>query len=137
MSDRRGTHAAFGQSFAGHDAPMIAQERALYRTTSALLIEMQRQGSPADQTLSTISLTFTGFAVTEGSSFMEQQQISTNQGLINVRTSGTSGTAIVFVHGNSASSLAYQKQLESSLADHYRLIALDLPGHGSSPAATD
>jgi pimeloyl-ACP methyl ester carboxylesterase len=68
---------------------------------------------------------------------MNEQTLTINNTAIHVRTAGTSGSTIVLIHGNSASSLAYQKQLESELSQHYRLIALDLPGHGASGAASD
>ena len=48
------------------------------------------------------------------------------------RRAGDRGEPIVFVHGNSLSSRTFQKQLESVLADSYRLFAPDLPGHGQS-----
>lgn len=49
--------------------------------------------------------------------------------------SGGRGPAIVFVHGNSTSSRTFHRQLESGLADDFRLVALDLPGHGDSGRA--
>ncbi|HEX5154274.1 MAG TPA: alpha/beta hydrolase [Parafilimonas sp.] len=43
--------------------------------------------------------------------------------------------SIFFIHGNSGSSEMWHKQFESELANHYRIVAIDLPGHGhSSPA---
>src|SRR5262245_23322117 len=42
------------------------------------------------------------------------------------------GPAVIFVHGNSLSKAAFEKQLSSPLARSYRLVALDLPGHGES-----
>jgi len=43
------------------------------------------------------------------------------------------GTTIVMLHGNSLSSEIFSEQFaDPVLADHYRLIALDLPGHGQS-----
>jgi pimeloyl-ACP methyl ester carboxylesterase len=47
-----------------------------------------------------------------------------------------SGPTIVFLHGNSCSSRAWEKQLSSPLAKRFRLVAIDLPGHGDSPPAT-
>src|SRR6516164_2468281 len=44
------------------------------------------------------------------------------------------GRAILLVHGNSSSSRIWQKQLEGPLGGKYRLIAIDLPGHGRSSA---
>jgi pimeloyl-ACP methyl ester carboxylesterase len=52
-------------------------------------------------------------------------------GSIAVRCRG-SGPPIVFCHGNSCSSRSFEKQLESGLADRFRLLAIDLPGHGDS-----
>lgn len=48
---------------------------------------------------------------------------------------GGNGPAIIFVHGNSSSSHTFDRQLNSRLADDYRLVALDLPGHGDSGRA--
>jgi pimeloyl-ACP methyl ester carboxylesterase len=46
------------------------------------------------------------------------------------------GTAtIFFIHGNSCSSRMWQQQLNSKLLQQYRLIAIDLPGHGKSSAS--
>ena len=54
---------------------------------------------------------------------------------IAVYESRPDGQAVVFVHGNSLSSESFRDQFESELAEKYRLIAFDLPGHGqSSPA---
>ena len=39
---------------------------------------------------------------------------------------------IVFVHGNSASKEFFQKLCEEKALENYRLIAVDLPGHGES-----
>lgn len=47
------------------------------------------------------------------------------------------GPAILFIHGWSQAYLCWQKQYESELADHFRLIAFDLRGHGMSAAPTD
>ena len=42
------------------------------------------------------------------------------------------GRPILFIHGMSQSSLAWSRQLRSDLADDFRLVALDLRGHGLS-----
>jgi pimeloyl-ACP methyl ester carboxylesterase len=50
------------------------------------------------------------------------------------------GQPILFIHGVSQSSLAWERQLSSDLAQRYRLVAMDLRGHGSSdrpPAGYD
>jgi pimeloyl-ACP methyl ester carboxylesterase len=53
------------------------------------------------------------------------------QSLAYIQSVGT-GRPIVLVHGNSSSSKAWKKQFEGPLAAKYRLIAIDLPGHGES-----
>jgi len=44
---------------------------------------------------------------------------------------------VLLVHGNSSSREVFQRQFESNLADDYRLITLDLLGHGQSDNARD
>ena len=46
----------------------------------------------------------------------------------------TDGPPILFIHGWSQSHLCWMKQYESTLADEFRLVALDLRGHGMSEA---
>ena len=43
--------------------------------------------------------------------------------------------ALVFVHGNSSSAQTWRHQFAGALATRYRLVALDLPGHGDSERA--
>ena len=45
------------------------------------------------------------------------------------------GPAIVFLHGNSLSSDSFKKQFEDPGLQDFRLIAIDLPGHGLSQTA--
>jgi len=45
------------------------------------------------------------------------------------------GHPVLFIHGNSLSSLCFEKQLTSRLGDQFRLVAMDLPGHGRSAPA--
>src|SRR4051812_6188179 len=42
------------------------------------------------------------------------------------------GRPIVFLHGTSQCWLTWSRQLRSDLADAYRLVAIDLRGHGLS-----
>ncbi|MEM7034293.1 MAG: alpha/beta hydrolase [Chloroflexota bacterium] len=51
-------------------------------------------------------------------------------------SSGT-GPAVMLIHGNSSSGLSYQHQINSPLGETYRLIAIDLPGHGDSEPSSD
>ena len=52
---------------------------------------------------------------------------------INVVQTGDAGKpSILFIHGNGQSYLSWTRQLESSLADDFHLVAYDLRGHGNS-----
>ncbi|WP_203927963.1 alpha/beta fold hydrolase [Virgisporangium ochraceum] len=53
------------------------------------------------------------------------------------RESAGSGRPVVFVHGNSSSSKTWLPLLGGDLGRKYRCVAVDLPGHGDSPPATD
>lgn len=80
-----------------------------------------------------------------------QKKIVTSQGNISVWDTQGNGQPIVFIHGNSASGKIFLKQFETlgkknrsyhsiqleALGKQYRLIAIDLPGHGSSDTAKD
>ncbi len=63
--------------------------------------------------------------------------ISTSQGNIAVWDSQGTGKPVLFLHGNSACKEVFALQFESSLAQKYRFIAIDLPGHGNSDKAVD
>jgi pimeloyl-ACP methyl ester carboxylesterase len=41
------------------------------------------------------------------------------------------------LHGNSSCKEAFDRQLNGALGDEFRLIAIDLPGHGASSDAAD
>ncbi|MFY7991714.1 MAG: alpha/beta fold hydrolase [Bacteriovoracaceae bacterium] len=64
---------------------------------------------------------------------MEQKKINVlNRNIAYLDSmSGELGT-ILFIHGNSFSSKTFSKQFESSIFEGYRLLALDLYGHGDS-----
>jgi pimeloyl-ACP methyl ester carboxylesterase len=47
------------------------------------------------------------------------------------------GPPILFVHGWSQHHLAFRRQFESPLAEEFRLVALDLRGHGMSDVPAD
>src|SRR5262245_39863349 len=52
-------------------------------------------------------------------------------------TGNPSGRPLLFIHGFSQCSLAWQRQMQSDLADTFRLVALDLRGHGLSDKPRD
>jgi len=54
-----------------------------------------------------------------------------------VENGNSSGRPILFIHGLSQSGLAWSRQLSSDLADDYRLVAMDLRGHGLSDKPRD
>jgi len=64
-------------------------------------------------------------------------EIPTSQGNISVWDSQVSGKAVLFIHGNSACKESFSHQFENSLAQKYRFIAIDLPGHGNSDKAKE
>jgi non-heme chloroperoxidase len=47
-------------------------------------------------------------------------------------TGNPNGRPILFIHGFSQCRLAWSKQLDSDLAQDFRLIAIDIRGHGLS-----
>jgi non-heme chloroperoxidase len=47
------------------------------------------------------------------------------------------GQPILFIHGFSQCALAWGRQLSSELGRNYRLVAMDMRGHGSSDVPRD
>ncbi|HRF46788.1 MAG TPA: alpha/beta hydrolase [Anaerolineales bacterium] len=68
---------------------------------------------------------------------MSSRTLTVNGQTIAIRESSGAGRAAILVHGNSSSGRTFEHQLESSLGQTYRLVALDLPGHGDSEPAHD
>ncbi|MGC0366202.1 pimeloyl-ACP methyl ester carboxylesterase [Rhodococcus sp. 27YEA15] len=68
---------------------------------------------------------------------MTTTEIETSHGIMAVDDSGTDGFPVVFVHGNSASRTIFRHQVDAEWATDYRMIALDLLGHGDSQDARD
>ena len=54
-----------------------------------------------------------------------------------VETGNTAGRPILFIHGVSQSWRSWSRQMNSDLADDFRLVALDLRGHGLSDKPRD
>ena len=63
--------------------------------------------------------------------------VTTSHGEIAVAQSSGKGMPVLFIHGNSSSKEAFRKQYDSPLGEVYRMIAMDLPGHGQSSDAFD
>jgi pimeloyl-ACP methyl ester carboxylesterase len=68
---------------------------------------------------------------------MKTLKIDASNGAIAVHESAGQGPAVVLIHGNSSSSRAFSRQLEGPLGKQFRLVAVDLPGHGGSEDARD
>ena len=64
-------------------------------------------------------------------------RISTKSGSICLSDTGGKGSPILLLHGSGTSRKVFARQFDSPLADQYRLVALDLPGHGESADAPD
>jgi non-heme chloroperoxidase len=54
-----------------------------------------------------------------------------------VETGNPRGQAVLFIHGFSQCWLGWERQLSSDLARDYRLIAMDMRGHGTSDVPRD
>jgi len=54
-----------------------------------------------------------------------------------VEAGNAQGRPILFIHGFSQCGLAWSRQLNSELADQYRLVAMDIRGHGLSEKPSD
>lgn len=54
-----------------------------------------------------------------------------------VETGNPTGRPILFLHGFSQCCLAWNRQMESDLANDYRLVAVDPRGHGLSDKPRD
>lgn len=61
--------------------------------------------------------------------------ITTSHGRIAITESDGKGLTVLLIHGNSSCKEVFKDQLQSELGHQYRLIALDLPGHGNSEDA--
>jgi pimeloyl-ACP methyl ester carboxylesterase len=68
---------------------------------------------------------------------MRTHKIDAPNGAIAVHESAGRGPLVVLIHGNSSSARAFSRQLDGPLGQRFRLIAVDLPGHGASDDAKD
>jgi pimeloyl-ACP methyl ester carboxylesterase len=68
---------------------------------------------------------------------MKPIALETSHGRIAVRETEGAGPAVLLIHGNSSSSLVFRHVMDGALGGRYRMIAPDLPGHGSSSDAID
>ncbi|MDB5570025.1 MAG: alpha/beta hydrolase fold protein [Hyphomicrobiales bacterium] len=68
---------------------------------------------------------------------LRPSSVETSHGRIAVLESGGGRLPLVLLHGNSMCKEVFLPQLQSAIGDSYRLIAIDLPGHGASANARD
>ena len=66
---------------------------------------------------------------------MKTLKIDAPNGAIAFREFAGKGPAAVLIHGNSSSSRVFSRQLDGPLGERFRLVAVDLPGHGASDDA--
>ena len=64
-------------------------------------------------------------------------KVETSHGVISIEQVGAGDVTVLFVHGNSSCKEIFSGQLQSSLGQRHRLVAVDLPGHGQSDNARD
>jgi pimeloyl-ACP methyl ester carboxylesterase len=62
--------------------------------------------------------------------------VPTSHGDVAVHERGSGPCTLFMIHGNSSSAEAFLYQFGSPLLERYRLVAVDLPGHGVSGDAT-
>lgn len=67
---------------------------------------------------------------------MQTRKLQVGDLSIAIYESEGSGPAALFIHGNSSSGRTFHNQLDGELGQKFRLVALDLPGHGDSDRAT-
>jgi pimeloyl-ACP methyl ester carboxylesterase len=63
--------------------------------------------------------------------------VNTSHGSLAVEEVGLGSLPVLLIHGNSSCRDVFRHQLDGRLADLYRLIAFDLPGHGESSDSPD
>ena len=68
---------------------------------------------------------------------MRTFDLETSHGRVALAESRADGPVVLLIHGNSSCKEVFARQFESDIAKRYRLIAFDLPGHGSSADALD
>lgn len=66
-----------------------------------------------------------------------QRTITTPQADVSILENGGPGMAVLLVHGNSSCKEVFLRQVEDPALAGYRMIAMDLPGHGASADARE
>ncbi|MES2938896.1 MAG: alpha/beta fold hydrolase [Pseudomonadota bacterium] len=68
---------------------------------------------------------------------MQRRHLATPHGRIAIVESEGAGPVVFLCHGNSGGADDFAGLLDSPLGQRFRLVALDLPGHGASDAARE
>ncbi|QDU62108.1 AB hydrolase superfamily protein YvaM [Planctomycetes bacterium Pan216] len=68
---------------------------------------------------------------------MQELTLTMKYATVACRLSDSSGPSVLLIHGNSSCKEVFKHQFASPLAEKYRLIGFDLPGHGESSNAFD
>ena len=68
---------------------------------------------------------------------MAETTVETSHCKIAVSESAGQGPPVLLTHGNSSCKEVFRNQIDGDIGDTYRLIAIDLPGHGGSGDAHD
>lgn len=68
---------------------------------------------------------------------MKTHRIETSHATIAVSDTDAGGPPILMIHGNSSCRQVFRNQLEGAIGRDYRVLAMDLPGHGESSDAFD
>ena len=68
---------------------------------------------------------------------MKIHRIDTSHATIAVSDTGGDGPPILMIHGNSSCRQVFRNQLEGEIGREFRVLAMDLPGHGDSTDAID
>src|SRR5271169_1070896 len=68
---------------------------------------------------------------------MKTQKLETPNGAVAFHESAGREETVLLIHGNSSSSRAFSRQIDGPLGERFRLVAIDLPGHGDSEDARD
>ncbi|WP_343033237.1 alpha/beta hydrolase [Aureimonas leprariae] len=63
------------------------------------------------------------------------RMLDTSHGSLAVRDTGPGGFPVLMIHGNSSSGAIFRNQMSGALGRKFRLVAVDLPGHGDSANA--
>lgn len=66
-----------------------------------------------------------------------ERRIETRHGVVATTDTGGSGFPLLMIHGSGWAQNVFRKQFDSELTKNWRLLAVDLPGHGASDDARD